>query len=389
VLFTPARIFTHFNPLYQIITTILILFVVRAFILACARKHPGALLITITGVFLVITAINDILFLSIPFNDYDMTFLRHIIRTGNLSSSGLIVFIFAQSIVLAMNTSKAFFQVEEMSEKLKIADKQKDELLASLEAKVKERTLELEESNKRLKNAYQNLSLVENSRKRLLTNISHDFKTPITLIQGYIEAIVDGIIGNKDEQIKYLNLIHNKIISLTQMTNELFELSQLESRQTKLNLQKVSISNLMAKVESKYGYDVRSAGLDFKVDLLDSLSGFVNIDVNQIYRVFSNLIFNAIKFTREGSIILSCRLSQDNAIFEISDTGLGISNDDLPFIFDRFYIASKSRNSSLKSSGLGLAIAKEIIEYHGGSIWADSKHGCGSSFYFTIRLENL
>lgn len=385
VLLTPVKVFTVFNPVYQLLTALLTASVAYAFILACKKSRQGAVLITLGGVFFLLTVINDMMFLSVPFNDYRLTFLRHIIRTGNLSSFGLIVLIFSQSTVLAMTNSKAFSQVEEMSEKLIIADKQKNELLASLEDKVRERTLELEQSNSELSKAYRELSLLESSRKRLLTNISHDLKTPMTLIQGYTEAILDNMIEDEEERKKYLKLIRSKVIGLTLMTNDLFELSQLESRQIKMDLQKISISTLFSKITAKYQYDIEHAGLSLKLDMQDAKDVVINIDINRIDRVFSNLIYNALRYTQEGQIAIKCSIYDiSKVLFEVSDTGSGISEDDLPFIFDRFYTASKSRNSSLKSSGLGLAIAKEIVEYHGGSIWVDSKLDHGSSFYFTV-----
>lgn len=386
VLITPARIFNVVNPIYQLIVAATIIFVVYSLIMACIKKRKGAFAITLGGIIFIITAINDLLFLSVPFNDYNIPFLKSIIVTGNLSSFGLIILVLSQSLILAMNFSRAFSQVEEMSEKLISVDKQKDILLSSLESKVKERTLELEQSNIELEKAFNDLSRMEQSRRRLFTNISHDLRTPLTLIQGYSEAILDDVVNNKEDQHKYLKLINNKITSLTRLTDDLFELSQLESRHKKFNFDLVNISTLMLKIENKYRYDVENAGLTFIIEGPKNLDVFINIDTRQFERVFSNLIYNAIKYTNSGKITVSCNINNDKALFKISDTGCGIPEQDLPYIFERFYITSKSRNSSLKSSGLGLAIAKEIMEYHGGEIWAESTLNQGSSFCFTIDI---
>lgn len=387
VLFTPARIFNVVNPIYQLIVAATIIFVVYSLIMACIKKKKGAFTITLGGIIFIITAINDMLFLSVPFNDYNIPFLKSIIVTGNLSSFGLIILVLSQSLILAMNFSKAFSQVEEMSEKLIIADRQKDALLTSLESKVKERTLELEHSNIELEKAFNDLSRMEHSRRRLLTNISHDLRTPLTLIQGYSEAILDGVVSSKKDQHKYLKLIQNKIIGLTRLTDDLFELSQLESRHKKLQLELINISIFMSRIESRYRYDVENSGIDFKINYPNNTDMLINIDIYQFERVFSNLIYNAIKYTNNGEITVSCQITDDKALFKVSDTGCGIPEQDLPFIFDRFYTASKSRNSSLKGSGLGLAIAKEIIEYHEGTIWAESTLNQGCSFYFTIGMH--
>ncbi|MGI6125266.1 MAG: sensor histidine kinase [Acetivibrionales bacterium] len=249
--------------------------------------------------------------------------------------------------------------------------------------------IELEYSNKELEKAFTDLSRMELSRKRLFANISHDLRTPLTLIQGYAEAIQDGVVSSKEYQHKYLKLIQNKIIGLTRLTDELFELSQLESRNKKFEFALINISTIITKLENKYRYDIENAGLLFKINAPENSDICINVDISQFERIFSNLIFNSIKYTREWEITVSCETSNDTVVFRISDTGCGISEQDLPYIFDRFYTPSKSRNSSMKSSGLGLAIAKEIVEYHGGKIWAESTLNQGSSFYFTIGIHKL
>lgn len=386
VLLTPVKIFTIINPAYQLITFLLVLIVLYTMILACIRKRTGALVIMVGGIFFLFTVVNDMLFLSVPFNDYNFSFLRNILKTGNLSSIGLISFTFTQSVVLAMNTSKAYTQAEEVSEKLLVTDRQKNELLATLEEKVEERTLEMQNSNLELEKAYHDLSLLEKARKLMLTNISHDLKTPMTLIQGYTEAILDGMFNTKEEQRRFLELIQSKISELSHLTDDISELSRLESRQIMLDIQSVSISSILAKVDGNYRSDVENTGLSFNVKVQDAPSGLVDVDINKLDRVFSNLIYNALRYTSEGEIAISASIEENYAVFGVSDTGLGISSEDLPYIFDRLYTASKSRNSSKKSSGLGLAIAKEIIEYHGGKIWAENRSTKGSSFFFTLEV---
>jgi signal transduction histidine kinase len=384
VLVTPARIFTVFNPLYQVITVLSVIFIIYTFILACIRKRQGALLFSLSGVFFVLTSINDLLFLSVPFNDYNIPFLRHIIVTGNLSSFGLIVLVISQSVVLAINLSKAFSQVEVMTDELMIANNQKSELLLTLEDKVKERTNELESSNKELEKAYKSLSQLEKARRNLFANISHDLKTPMTLIQGYTEAILDDMITEDEQKRKYLKLIHSKIVNLSNLTNDVFELSQLESRDIRLEPEPVNMKKIKEKLDNKYRHDIESAGLNFLIEILNQ-DEYISLDINRIERVFSNLIYNAIKHTSRGKITVSGSLTDEYAQFCVSDTGSGISPDDLPHIFDRFYTGSKSRNSVKEGRGLGLAIAKEIVEYHGGTICAKSSINEGTSFIFTIK----
>lgn len=386
VLLMPVRIFTIINPGYQLFTAIVVIFVLYTLVIACVRRRKGAPLVAFGCVVFIATTLNDILFLSVPFNDYNMTFFRSIITSGNLSSFGLIVLVFTQSIVLAINFSKTFTTVEVMSEKLIVADLQKDELLYSLESKVQERTAELKQSNTDLETALKNLSKAENSRKQLLTNISHDIKTPMTLIQGYSEAILDGIVTDEKELLKYITLIQNRISGLSQLTNDLFELSQLESRSKTLNAHQIPLANLLSKIDNKFRYDVENADLIFKVTSAQNHDILLSVDIFQIERVFSNLVYNAIGHTKKGSITIHWFKTELHIIFEVTDTGSGIDPENLPFLFDRLYTGTKPRNSSIKGSGLGLAIAKEIIEYHGGEISAESVPNQGSTFRFSLSL---
>lgn len=293
VLFTPAKIFNQINPVYQLITATAAICVIYSLVSAWRRKQKGAFVVTLSVFIFILTIINDMLFLSVPFNDYNIPLLRSIIVTGNLSSFGLIILVLSQSLVLAMNSSKAFSQVEEMTEKLIIADEQKDNLVATLESKVKERTQELEYSNNELEKAFHGLSRMEHSRRRLLSNISHDIRTPLTLIQGYSEAILDDVVTSEEDKLKYLHLIQNKIISITHLTDGLFELSQLESRHKKFEFEPINLSSFISKLESKYRYDVENAGLSFKLNAPEKSDMLINIDINQFDRIFSNLIYNS------------------------------------------------------------------------------------------------
>lgn len=201
----------------------------------------------------------------------------------------------------------------------------------------------------------------------------------MTLIQGYTEAILDDMITEDEQKRKYLKLIHNKIVNLSNLTNDVFELSQLESRDIRLEPEPVSMKKIKERLDNKYRHDIESAGLNFFIEILNQ-DEYISLDINRIERVFSNLIYNAIKHTSRGEITVSGSLTDEYAQFCVSDTGSGISPDDLPHIFDRFYTGSTK-----EGRGLGLAIAKEIVEYHGGTICAESRLNEGTSFIFTIK----
>lgn len=268
------------------------------------------------------------------------------------------------------------------------------------------------------KKVEEDLLRIEKSRRHLLTNISHELRTPITSIQGYLEAMLDGVVAEPLRQWKYLKIIHSRVLALNRLIQDLFQLTQLESRQIAFNLYQIPVNNLLEHIYEKYEVDVKNAGLNFAFEnqALCESSVRVAVDPDRIEQVFANLIFNAIKHTPPGgSIAIGYEITADatqpsaiqgnlttdvniakniiseeqtrqNVLIKIKDTGSGIPQEDLPLIFERFYKGSKSRNSALGGSGLGLSIAKEIVEFHGGKIWAESKQGEGSTFCFTLPV---
>ncbi|MCT4605974.1 MAG: ATP-binding protein [Marinisporobacter sp.] len=256
------------------------------------------------------------------------------------------------------------------------------------------------------KKVEEDLFRMEKSRYELISNISHELRTPITLIQGYIEAILDGVITNSNNFKKYLKLIHNRVLGLSRLINDLFQLTQLESKEIDFQLYEIPIGPFIHQIYHKYELDVKNAGLNFELQLPSQQDKgiTVTIDTDRIEQVFSNLIFNAIKHTPTGgTIILYYRIvpypnnhdlmEKDHSynpipshevIINIQDNGSGILSEDLPFLFDRFYKGNQSQLS--RGRGLGLSIAKEIVVYHGGRIWATNNQDQGSTFSFSLPL---
>ncbi len=393
VLLTPARLFTHFNSLFQIFSFAIILYYFYLVLYTCYKKRESSYLIGFGITILAVFAINDIIFLSVMLSDTSNHLLRQIITRGNLSSWGLLIFVFTQSLVLAKKFSKSFSKVELLTVQLQQAN-------TNLEEKVKERTYALEASNEKLEDAYQAVSRSEKSLQDLMQNISHDLRTPLSSIKGYVNAILDGIIEQPQQQKKYLARVTDKVNHLTYMVQDLLDLSQLQSRQLKLNFTKISVDLLIENLSEKYSLDMINKNVIFKVNYphdwqdnpLESEDLFVMVAPEKLERVFTNLLSNALKYTPEnGNIKLYFSLSPDmkNLIVEISDTGIGISKEDLPYIFQRFYMVSKSRQVNTSSSGLGLAIVKEIVEYHRGTIWVESEIDKGSSFFFTLPIYTI
>lgn len=246
-----------------------------------------------------------------------------------------------------------------------------------LEKLVAERTAALEQANL--------------ARRHLLANISHDLRTPLTTIQGYVEAMLDGVISGPDETNKYLNLIYTKALVLNRLIKELFELSQLEARQVKLNLRTVTPAELLSKIYEKYQEDVKMSGLQLtavnKVEKEAHLK--LAADTDYLERVYANLIFNSIRHTRPGGTIKLSILpaKEDFITLTVQDNGEGLKEDQVPFIFERYYHGNTSGGKT-KNTGLGLSIAKEIIAAHGGKIWAESLPGAGMTVYFTLPVAS-
>ena len=233
---------------------------------------------------------------------------------------------------------------------------------------------------------------MDKSRRQLLSNISHELRTPLTLIQGYIESLLDGIIVSNEEKIKYLNLVLDKLLHLNRLIQDLFHLSKLESRQISFNFHLVYVDKLLKEVYDKFIVDVHYSNLNLilTTDLNNSFNNIqVNVDYDRIIQVFTNLISNSIRHTpKNGTIKISCNLiASDNILIKVSDNGEGISNNDLPNVFERFYKSSNSKYFRDKGYGLGLSITKELIEAHGGKIWVESTLNKGSHFYFTLPIS--
>ena len=218
-------------------------------------------------------------------------------------------------------------------------------------------------------------------RKELIGNVSHDLRTPIATIRGFAETLAMKIdTYNKEEQEKYLNIIVKSCEKLQSLVSDLFELSKLETNQIELEKEPFSISELILDNIGKYKLMVNEKNIHFNTVIADDLP-LVNADISKIDRVVQNLIDNAIKFTDpNGTITLGLKVNENKQVeVSISDTGIGIKKEEIPHIFDRYY-----KGKSKGSTGLGLAIVKKIVELHQTTISVDSALNKGSSFSFLL-----
>ena len=235
------------------------------------------------------------------------------------------------------------------------------------------------------------LRFLQTVRRDFISNISHELRTPLAAVRAVVETLQAGAIEDSTVVYEFLDRAERELDTLTQMVEELLELSRIESGEVPLRLTPTSISDLIIDSLDRLGPQAERKDIEIDVQITDRLP-VISADAERMQRVMTNLLHNAIKFTPEGgSIQVAARLSdgarsQAEVIVSVRDSGVGIAADDLPRIFERFYKSDRARTRSRGGTGLGLAIARHLVEAHGGRIWAKSKEGKGSTFYFTLPV---
>lgn len=224
-------------------------------------------------------------------------------------------------------------------------------------------------------------------RKVMLANISHDIKTPLTSVKGYIEAIMDGVAVTRDKLDKYLGIIYKKTAVIEEMINNMSDLSMLELSKVKLNFEYGDVGEFIRSIADEYNSENKY------VDIKCLFSGkmIIKADFMMLRRVFSNIIGNSIKYRKydKCSIDINIRERNEGYVISLADNGIGIESTDIENVFDIFYRADPARTPNIKGSGLGLAIAREIVEQHGGKIWLQSEKDKGTSAFIFLRKEDI
>jgi len=226
-------------------------------------------------------------------------------------------------------------------------------------------------------------------RKDFVANVSHELRTPLSLMQGYSEAIIDDIAETREDKNELARIIHDEAMRMSRLVNDLLDLARIEAGHIKLEVKPVEISPLISKVSTKFQNVITEKELTLNItEDLESEIAF--IDKDQIEQVLTNLLDNAIRHMQpKGKINVSVKNTEKKLFIEVKDDGIGISEVDLPFIFERFYKVDKARtrNGNKKGTGLGLAIVKNIVEAHKGIITVQSKLNKGTTFHITIPNE--
>ena len=235
----------------------------------------------------------------------------------------------------------------------------------------------------KLKYSIERQNEMAQSRKEMTAGIAHDLRTPLTSIKGYVEGLRDGIANTPEKQERYLQTIYSSALDMEKLLDELLTLSKLESGNTQLDLIKIDINEYLAEYLAEKENKWQTGNITIKYSGPNTKGkAYVMLDPNRFSRVLNNIISNAVKYSSKArKPVISISL-------EISDNGIGISEENLKHIFDIFYRADQARTRVYDGSGLGLAVCKEIVELHQGHIWATSKEGHGTTIMISLNRED-
>jgi two-component system phosphate regulon sensor histidine kinase PhoR len=226
---------------------------------------------------------------------------------------------------------------------------------------------------------------LQTMRRDVIGNISHEFRTPLAGIKAMVETLRDGAVDDKETAEDFLARIDSEVDRLTQLVAELTELSRIETGKAELKKEAVNLNQLVGEVIAQLSPQVKRQKIAISQDFAADLPS-VPADKDRVRQVIANLVHNAIKFTPAGGMItITSRALEGSVVVDIADTGIGITKEDLARVFERFYKGDKARAG--EGTGMGLAIAKHVIEAHGGSIWVRSEEGKGSTFSFSLPFQ--
>ena len=334
------------------------------------------------------------------FPDGDKGSLFIVTKISSVISKTLILYLFISIVVILSFTSMVlaqwirrgvFLPIQEMNIAMHhIANGNFDYVLQCKENSTDEMGdlyKSYEDMRLKLKESAEELKEKEKQNKELVSNITHDLKTPITSIKGYVEGLVDGVADTEEKRDRYIKTIYTKACDMDRLINELTFYSGIDTNRIPYHFHKLNVTDYFNDCVEEVGLDLESENIQLNYTNLINSDTLIIADPEQMKKVINNIIGNSIKYMDKEKGIIDIRLAEDNDSIrvEIADNGKGIAAKDLGNIFERFYRTDASRNSSQGGSGIGLSIVKKIIEDHGGYIWATSKEGVGTCMHFVIR----
>ena len=332
------------------------------------------------------------------FSDGDEGSLFLVTRVNSVVSRSFLIYLFSAiifilvltSIVLTQWVYKGFF---EPINRLNVAMQQIAEgnfeysLTSEDTNEIGELYRNYEDMRLRLKESTEEKIQNERQNRELVSNISHDLKTPITAIKGYVEGIMDGVADTPEKMDRYIKTIYTKANDMNRLINELTYYSGIDSNRIPYNFHRINLADFFQDCVEDVGLDLESKNIELNYSNLVDPSTRIIADPEQLKKVIDNIVGNSIKYMDKPKGVINIRILDevDSVRVEIEDNGKGISTKDLGKIFERFYRTDASRNSSKGGSGIGLSIVKKIVEEHGGKIWATSTEGKGTVMYFVVR----
>ncbi|WP_123043268.1 sensor histidine kinase [Cohnella candidum] len=295
--------------------------------------------------------------------------------------NGILTFYVSRSIIRPLRSLKrAAGEMKEGNLAYQIRPESRDE--------IGELAVAFEEMRIKLKGSIDVQLQYEDNRKDLISNISHDLKSPVAAIRAYVEGIMDGVTDTPEKLDRYIQTIHKKTVQMDRLIDELFLFSKLDLKRLPFHFEEVNLDSFLQDCTEEMQLDVEKRGvkLAYESPLLPHPANVI-ADREKLKRVFVNVIENAVKYMdkEDGRVWIDMREDGDNYRIVVKDNGQGIAPEALPYIFDRFYRADPARNVDTGGSGLGLAIARHIIEEHGGTIHAASEPGIGTVIMISLR----
>lgn len=299
------------------------------------------------------------------------------------ATDGILTFYMSKKILTPLSyLKKSANRIKEGDLNFKIEASSKDE--------IGQVCMTFEEMRAKLKESIDMQNQYESNRKELISNISHDLKTPITAIKGYVEGVMDGVADTPEKMDKYIKTIYTKAADLDKLIDELFLFSKLDANKQKYEFENINVCKYLMDCFEELEFDLEKVGI--QINYYNNVESPLTVmaDREKIKRVIMNIVYNAVKYMDKEDGVINIRLSEmdDFAVIQIEDNGMGIPQDEIPKVFNRFYRVEPSRNAETGGSGLGLAIAQLIINDHGGSIWIESEENQGTSVFFTLKKHN-
>ncbi len=281
-----------------------------------------------------------------------------------------LIAILASQLAQSMENSQLFEQVYRSSQ--------------TLETKVTERTKELSQ-------ALKDVEIISKKKSEFISAVSHELRTPLTSIKGYASILMTGKVGEIPDAVKErLGKINTHSDNLVKLINDLLDISRIESGRVEMKAEPHPVRPMLENIADLLTPQLKDKGVILKLNIPEDMPE-IEYDATQLDRVFINLISNAIKFTPAAGVIsvnAHPNLDRQEAVFEVADTGIGINKEDLSRLFDEFFRVDNEINMKVKGSGLGLALAKNIVEAHYGRLWVTSEVGTGTTFHFIIPFQH-